>query len=159
MICSWQSYNLKDEEDRSSSSVKLTSYFEATLFWDGYHNFELWSDNMDGTSAGNPSPNFRTTPDGGYLAPYDLFAYRNAFRINPYTPEKQKWQYETSWAISHGILFVISFRRSLDDLELIKEQTPGCGGQVESLSFHKRGPRVRAPIPPTNRHVVGSDEH
>ncbi|GBM82178.1 hypothetical protein AVEN_178935-1 [Araneus ventricosus] len=56
------------------SLVILTSRFEATrgLFWDEPRNFEPRSDDKDDTLAGNPSPNFHTTPAGAHLAPtYD----------------------------------------------------------------------------------------
>ncbi|GBM82808.1 hypothetical protein AVEN_20252-1, partial [Araneus ventricosus] len=48
----------------SSSSVILTSHFEATraLFWDGPRNFEPQSDDKDDTRDHTPSPNFRITP-------------------------------------------------------------------------------------------------
>ncbi|GBN43621.1 hypothetical protein AVEN_57013-1, partial [Araneus ventricosus] len=47
------------------------------LFWDALRDFEPGSDDEDNTRAGTPSPNFRTTPAGGHLAPtYDLVCNR-----------------------------------------------------------------------------------
>ncbi|GBO29352.1 hypothetical protein AVEN_149995-1, partial [Araneus ventricosus] len=45
------------------------------LFWDGPRHFGPRSDGEDDTRADTPSPNFRTTSEGGYLATtYDLTA-------------------------------------------------------------------------------------
>ncbi|GBO45871.1 hypothetical protein AVEN_67820-1, partial [Araneus ventricosus] len=45
-----------------------------------------------------------------------FFAYRNAFRINPYTHEKQKWWYGASWAISHGARWPALLHRIFHDV-------------------------------------------
>ncbi|GBL83740.1 hypothetical protein AVEN_132648-1 [Araneus ventricosus] len=57
------------------------SRFEATrgLFRDGPSNFEPRTDDEDDTRAVTPSPNFRTTPAGGHLAPADLTCTRATY--------------------------------------------------------------------------------
>ncbi|GBN58749.1 hypothetical protein AVEN_17161-1 [Araneus ventricosus] len=58
----------------------MASRFASTrgFYGDGPRNLELVSDDKDDTGAATPSPNFRTTPAGGYLPSTNLTCTRHA---------------------------------------------------------------------------------
>ncbi|GFU21090.1 hypothetical protein TNCV_4741691 [Trichonephila clavipes] len=87
------------------------SYTKA--FGDGPRYFETWSSKVDDIRAGNPSPNYHTTPTGR------RFSSRQIYRASlPYTAE--------SWVQNLELLMTLRVER-LIHVKSVEAQSPPVG--------------------------------